>query len=164
MVEYLHRRHTIKYSRLNTCTVHTLIKYCRLDTCTVHTRSNTVDWIDVQYIHDQIHDGIGLRYIHQIEYMYGRYTSSVLQCFVVCCSVTASSSIVRAVCCIVLQCVAVLQCDALCCSVLQHAAVCCSLFHCFAVFCCALLRCGGGGGAVLCPGRERDCFYYIIIV
>jgi len=53
----------------------------------------------------------------------------VLQCVAVCCSVL----LCVAVCCSVLQCIAVccsvLQCVAVCCSVLQCIAVCCSVLH-----------------------------------
>jgi len=73
---------------------------------------------------------------------------SVLQFVVVCCSVLPAKgpnepevcSVLQcvAVCCSVLQCVAVyssvLQCAAVCCSVLQCAAVCCSVLQCVAVF------------------------------
>ena len=59
----------------------------------------------------------------------------MLQCAAVCCSVLQCA----AVCCSVLQCAAVccsvLQCAAVCCSVLQCAAVCCSVLQCAAVFC-----------------------------
>ena len=54
----------------------------------------------------------------------------MLQCVAVCCSVLQCV----AVCCSVLQCVAVrcsaLQCVAVCCSVLQCVAVCCSVLQC----------------------------------
>ena len=61
------------------------------------------------------------------------HETSVLQCVAVCCSV--------------LQCVAVLQCDSdirdsfhdrrlVCCSVLQCVAVCCSVLQCVAVLQC----------------------------
>ena len=49
----------------------------------------------------------------------------MLQCVAVCCSVLQCA----AVCCSVLQCVAV------CCSVLQCVAVCCSVLQCVAVCC-----------------------------
>ena len=54
----------------------------------------------------------------------------MLQCAAVCCSVLQCV----AVCCSVLQCVAV------CCSVLQCVAVCCSVLQCVAV-CCSVLQC-----------------------
>ena len=54
----------------------------------------------------------------------------MLQCVAVCCSVL----LCVAVCCSVLQCVAV------CCSVLQCVAVCCSVLQCVAVCCSVLLR------------------------
>jgi len=64
----------------------------------------------------------------------------VLQCVAVCCSVLRCV----AVCCSVLQCAAVccgvLQCVAVCCSVLQCVAVCCSVLWCVAV-CCSVLQC-----------------------
>ena len=57
----------------------------------------------------------------------------MLQCVAVCCSVLQCV----AVCCSVLQCVvvccSVLKCVAVCCSVLQCAAVCCSVLQCVAV-------------------------------
>jgi len=57
----------------------------------------------------------------------------LLQCVAVCCSVLKCV----AVCCSVLQCVPVccsmLQCVAVCCSVLQCVAVCCSVLQCVAV-------------------------------
>jgi len=46
----------------------------------------------------------------------------------------------RRVSCSVLQCVAVLQCNAVCCSVLQCGAVWCSVLQCVAV-CCSVLQC-----------------------
>ena len=56
----------------------------------------------------------------------------VLQCIAVYCSVLQCI----AVCCFVLQCIAVycsvLQCIAVCCSVLQYIAVCCSVVQCVA--------------------------------
>ena len=55
----------------------------------------------------------------------------MLQCVAVCCSVLQCV----AVCCSVLQCVAVcysaLQCVAVCCSMLQCVAVCCRVLQCF---------------------------------
>ena len=64
----------------------------------------------------------------------------MLQCAAVCCSVLQCA----AVCCSALQCVAVccsvLQCAAVCCSVLQCAAVCCSVLHCVVVY-CSVLQC-----------------------
>ena len=54
----------------------------------------------------------------------------MLQCVAVCCSVLQCV----VVCCSVLQCVAV------CCSVLQRVAVCCSVLQCVAV-CCSVLQC-----------------------
>ena len=63
----------------------------------------------------------------------------MLQCVAVCCSVLQCG----AVCCSVLQCGAVccsvLQCVAVCCSVLQCVAVCCSVLQCAAV-CCNVLK------------------------
>ena len=43
-------------------------------------------------------------------------------------------------CCSVLQCVAVLQCAAVCCSMLQYVAACCSVLRCVTV-CCCILQC-----------------------
>ena len=64
----------------------------------------------------------------------------MLQCVAVCCSVLQCV----AVCCSVLQCAAVccsmLQCVAVCCSVLQCVAACCSVLQCVAV-CCSVLQC-----------------------
>ena len=58
----------------------------------------------------------------------------MLQCVAVCCSVLQCI----AVCCSVLQCVAVccsvFQCVAVCCSVLQCVPVCCSVSQCVAVW------------------------------
>ena len=65
----------------------------------------------------------------------------MLQCVAVCCSVLQCA----AVCCSVLQCVAV------CCSVLQCAAVCLSVLQCVAV-CCSVLQCV----AVCCSGSRRN--------
>ena len=68
------------------------------------------------------------------------FASCLLQCVAVCCSMLQYV----AVCCSVLQCVAVrcsvLQCVAMCCSVLQCVAVCCSVLQCVAV-CCSVLQC-----------------------
>ena len=108
--------------------------------------------------------------IHRTPWRPGK--TNVLQCVVVCCSVwlcvavrrtsllTQMSPIIsgwfterdlqRKVCYSalqrVLQCVAVccsvLQCVAVCCSVLQYVAVCCSVLHCVAVcvaVCCCVL-------------------------
>jgi len=70
---------------------------------------------------------------------------SVLQCVAVFrVAVCRSVSQCVAVCCSVLQCVAVccsvLQCVTVCCSVLQCVAVCCSALQCVAV-CCSVLQC-----------------------
>jgi len=63
----------------------------------------------------------------------------VLQCVAVCCSLLQCV----AVCCSVSQCVAVrcsvVQCVAVCCCVLQCVAACCSVLQCNAV-CCSLSR------------------------
>ena len=64
----------------------------------------------------------------------------VLQCVAVCCSVLLCA----AVCCSVLQCVAVcccvLLCVAVCCSALLCVAGCCCVLQCVAV-CCNVLQC-----------------------
>ena len=64
----------------------------------------------------------------------------MLQCVAVCCSVLQCV----AKCCSVLQCVAVccsvLQCVAVCCSVLQCVAVCCSMML-FVIVFCSVLQC-----------------------
>ena len=64
----------------------------------------------------------------------------MLQCVAVCCSVLQCV----VVCCSVLQCVAVscsvLQCVAVCCSVLQCVALCCGVLQCISV-CCSVLQC-----------------------
>ena len=74
----------------------------------------------------------------------------MLQCAAVCCSVLQRA----AVCCSVLQCVAVycsvLQCAAVRCSVLQCAAVGCSVLQRAAV-CCSVLQCA----AVCCSVLQR---------
>jgi len=77
-----------------------------------------------------------------------------LQCVVVCCSVmqfyiplqlaevprsNASLSPVSVLQCVAMCC-SVLQCVAMCCSVLQCIAVCCSVLQCVAV-CCSVLQC-----------------------
>jgi len=69
-----------------------------------------------------------LQYIrsHKVECM---YLLSVLQCVAVCCSVLQ---------CVAVECMyllSVLQCVAVCCSVLQCVAVCCSVLQCVAVCC-----------------------------
>jgi len=64
-----------------------------------------------------------------------RSPSGVLQCVAVCCSVLQCV----AVCCSVLQCVA-LQCVAVCCSVLQCVEVCCSVLQ-YGTVCSNVLQC-----------------------
>jgi len=51
-----------------------------------------------------------------------------MQCVAVCCSVSYISRS-HVVCCSVLPCIVALQCDAVCCSVLQCVAVCCSVSY-----------------------------------
>jgi len=69
-----------------------------------------------------------------------------LQCVVVR-DTYSSTSLIRIVCCSVLQCVAVccsvLQCVAVCCSVLQCVAVCCtySQTSLICIVCCSVLQC-----------------------
>ena len=46
-----------------------------------------------------------------------------------------------------------LQCAAVCCSVLQRVAACCSVLQCVAV-CCSVVRCS----AVWCSALQRVCF------
>jgi len=67
----------------------------------------------------------------------------VMQCVAVCCSVLQCALQCVAVCCNVLQCVAV------CCSVLQCVAVCCSVRQCVAVCCSVLQRVGQNACVVL---------------
>jgi len=69
----------------------------------------------------------------------------VLQCAAVCCSVLQRA----AVCC------SVLQCAAVCCSVLQCAAACCSVLQCAAVRCSALQFVHTPDAQAL--GDESDC-------
>ena len=90
-----------------------------------------------------------------------RHEHLLLQCVAVCCSAMQCDAVFHsvlltvcgnalqmlqcvAVCYSVLQCVAVccsvLQCVAVCCSVLQCVTVCCSVLQCVAV-CCSVLQC-----------------------
>jgi len=97
----------------------------------------------------------------------------VLQCVTVCVAVCCSVLQYVAVCCSMLQCVAVcysvLQCVAVCvavcCSMLQYVAVCCSVLQCVAVH-CRVLPCIAVYGSVLqCPpGWWQKCKFSKISV
>jgi len=107
---------------------------------------------------------------------------SVLKCVLVCCSMFQFVAVVINVTYppsvrIVLQCVAVccsvVQCVAVCCSVLQCVAVCCSVLQCVAAVmsvtcpslvrsvlqcvagCCSVLQCVAGCCRVLCCNRDQ---------
>jgi len=62
---------------------------------------------------------------------------SVLQYVVVCCRTTPEVSTLQ------VASIAVVQCVAVCCSMLQCVAVCCSVLQCVAV-CCSVLQCVAG--------------------
>jgi len=85
-------------------------------------------------------------------------TRSVLQCGAVCCSVVQCG----AEWCSVLQCVAVccrvVQCVAVCCSVLQSGAVCCRVVQCVAVR-CSVVQCG----AVWCSVVQCDAVWCSVL-
>jgi len=95
----------------------------------------------------------------------------VLQCVAVCCSVLQYVSVclsarvpytgVPAVCCSVLQCVAVccsvLQCVAVCCSV---PAVCCSVLQCVKM-CCSVPICSGDSFLCVCVTLYRCAMTHI---
>ena len=49
-----------------------------------------------------------------------------------------------------------LQCVAVCCSVLRYVAVCCSMLQCVAV-CCSVLQCVVDGSLMACVEVVRPC-------